>query len=45
MSKEKEGKAQVLTQLASQHVVAFTAWLASTALALGLCISCTEGIS
>lgn len=29
-------------QLASQHVVAFTAWLVSIALALGLCISCTR---
>lgn len=27
---EKEGKAQVLTQLASQHMVVFTAWRAST---------------
>lgn len=32
-------------QLASQHMVVFTAWLVSTALALSLCISCTESVS
>lgn len=45
LERRKGRQSTGVTQEASQHMVAFTAWLVSTTLAWGSCISCTESVS